>query len=360
MLVEIGHAGPAGHHVTYAQIPADGYPMTDSPATVGEIALHMQRNPIVTHLPGHEAFLVLAQGQGVAAAHNIDRPTFVRVTGEHDGTSRPTLERLLSEFWDCPMTAPDDLEDLYWTKHGQQTYMPGAMPDPASDITALITNFGLDWVSGALWSALGSATVLGQTGTATATTSASLTGGTEAPGGSHVSGDAKGQVIVVWSNGAYGLVTGNTSGTSPVYSVDRWYVPGSPGGSAATTPSSTTGYSLIPGGLPALFMALTATSAAPASTDTVLAGEITVGTGDTGLIAKITTNAHTAGTTAVTQSATFTASGTGGGLPITVAKIGTGPSLLSSYSRPIQTLLTATATLNVAGDQLTATDSITI
>lgn len=352
MLVEIGHTRGANLHVTYAHIPDDGgHPLTDSPASVGEIALHLQRNPQVTHLPGHEAFLVLAHGNGVMAAHNIDRPTFIRASDSR-------LEAMLDEFYDVP-NSDVDIEDRYWTKHGSISLPPGAVYDPASSITALFNNGGLDTVAANLWSALGAATVLGLTGTATAINSTTISGGTESGTPTHIANDATGQAIVLWTNGAYGLVLSNTSGTSPVYTVDRWYVPNNPGGTAQTV-SGTPGYSLLPGGLPSLFMGITANNSAASSGDTVLTGEITSGTGDSGLIAKATTNAHTAGTTAVTQSATFTASGVGGGLPITIAKLGTGPSLLSAFKRPVQTLLTATATLNVTGDQLTATDSITI
>src|SRR5437660_11705135 len=101
--------------------------------------------------------------------------------------------------------------------------MSGVGPNHLSDVFAMKTNAGNDIQAHQMF---GFTTVFGQSGTATATGATSLTGGTESPGGSHASDDAKGMTIVAGT--AYGLVTTNTTGTSPVYTVDRWYVPGSP------------------------------------------------------------------------------------------------------------------------------------
>jgi hypothetical protein len=349
MLVEIGHDGVGqGPAVTYANIPDEAYTM-EAGHDSRDVALHLVRNPQVTHLPGLEAFLSIAHPLGVMAGHNVEKPNWVR-------SSNDDLTALLSEYFGVPGEAPDHLEDTYWTKHGSMTYMPGAQPPPDDGIQMLLTNSGRDIWAQSMYSAGTAATTVGQTGTATATTATSLTGGTEAPGGSHASNDAVGQLIVAWSNGAYGIVTANTTGTTPVYTVDRWYTPGTPGGAAATTPGATTGYSLLPGGPANIFIGISSTNTAPASTDTTLPGEITTAGG--GLIRKVAVGAHTAGTNIVTSTGVFTANGTDT-LPVTLYKMGIGPSLTSGVRNEMQTMLSASATLNVAGDQLTITDTVT-
>ena len=361
MLVEIGHRtathGPA---VTYAQLPDEAYaPLSEAPEalTAEQLALHLQRAGLVTHLDGYESFLAIAHPWGVVGAHVTNGVDWVR-------SDNPDLNALLAEFYGVPGEAPPDLEDTHWTRHGRVGYPPGAAPPP--DLTMLLNDGGRDSLDTACFSAGGSATVLGQTGTATATSATSLTGGTESPGGAHVANDAAGQVIVAWSNGAYGIVNSNTSGTSPVYTVDRWYTPGSPGGAAASTPGSTTGYTLMVGAPPMLFMGLSANTSTPLVGDnypnaawnlaSAMTGEIVTAGG--GLIPKIITFAHTAGTNSLTGTAVFTANGSDT-LPVTIAKMGIGPSIVGGNRRGLQTLLNATATLNLSGDQLTVTDTIT-
>ena len=358
MLVEIGHGGAGqGPAVTYAHIPEDVYPLDASAyhqlqgdELAGSLALHFQRRPDgVTHLPGLEPLLAISHPGGLLAGHGIADPHWIR-------SSDDELTRLLTAFHGVGSDVPVDLEDRYWTEHGANVYPPGAVPPPEAGIEALLTNSGRDIWSANLWSALGSATVLGLTGTATATSATSLTGGTESGAPNHAANDAAGQIIVAWASGAYGIVTANTSGTSPVYTVDRWYTPNAPGGAAAATPSATTGYTLLAGGPPAIFMGITANSATVNMTDTTLPGEITTAGG--GLIRKICVTSHTAGTNTAVETAVFTANGSDS-LPVTIAKMGIGPSMVSTYKNAFQTLLTATATLNVSGDQLTITDTIT-
>src|SRR6185437_7309203 len=345
--VEIGHDGSgSGPAVTYARIPDEAYPspaVAENQLSVEQIGLHLARNELVTNLPGHESFLAISHPWGVLGGQGAGKVRWVR-------SSDPGLQTLLGAFHDVPTEAPADLEDTHWTKHGGNTYPPGAIPPPEAEVTALLNNGGRDTWAANLWSALGSSTVIGDVGTATATTATSLTGG---GGATHASNDAVGQMLQAGS--AYGIVTANTSGATPVFTVDRWYNPSSPGGTAASTPGATSPYILLPGGPPMLFMGLTANSSAPALSDTTLAGEITTSGG--GLIRKICVMAHTAGTNVVTATAVFTANGSDS-LPVTIAKIGIGSSLLSTYKSGLQTLLSATATLNVSGDQLTISDVI--
>jgi hypothetical protein len=115
---------------------------------------------------------------------------------------------------------------------------------------------------------------------------------------------------------------------------------------------------IVPGQAPAAFMALTANSGAAASGDTALTGEITTAGG--GLIRKLCSFAHTAGTTTYTEAATFTANGTDS-LPVTVAKVGMFPTLTGATGIMVfETLMSATATLTVSGDQVTNTQTVTL
>lgn len=103
------------------------------------------------------------------------------------------------------------------------------------------------------------------------------------------------------------------------------------------------------------YMALTASVTAPAATDTTLTGEITTAGG--GLVRAQATYAHTAGTNTTTLTKTFTANGSDS-LPVTLAQIGV-LNASSSGTLGYHTALNATATLNVSGDNLTVTETIT-
>jgi len=193
----------------------------------------------------------------------------------------------------------------------------------------------------------GDTTALAGTATATSATSLTSSGFTASAYIGH---------IVVAGNSAatftYGVITANTT---TVLTVDRWYNPASPGGTAASTPSATAPFIITPYGAGAPFMALTANSSAAAGADTTLAGEITTSGG--GLIRKLATYAHTAGVASYTLTGAYTANGSDS-LPVTIAKIGLFSSITSG-TMAFETLLNATATLSASGDQLTVTDTIT-
>jgi hypothetical protein len=163
--------------------------------------------------------------------------------------------------------------------------------------------------------------------------------------------------MVVAQPASGGLVFANIiSHTATVLTVDRWYDSVSPGGAAGTTP--TTGqYAIVPTSFAAMFMGLTANATAVANGDTTLPSEITTGGG--GLIRKIATLTHTAGATTGTVVAVFTVNGSDT-IPVTIAKMGISPSLLSTVNNLFQTVLSSTATLAAISDQLTVTDTVTI
>lgn len=193
----------------------------------------------------------------------------------------------------------------------------------------------------------------GTKGTATGSSATSLTNSGASWGTTAYVG-----CVVVASPASGGLVYANIiSHTATVLTVDRWYDATSPGGTAGTTPSTTGQYVILPGSAPSMFMGLSANSTAVGSGDTTLPGEITTVGG--GLIRKIGTLTHSAGASTGTVSAVFTANGTDS-LPVTIAKMGISSSLLSTTNNLFQTLLNATATLTVSGDQLTVTDTITL
>lgn len=186
-------------------------------------------------------------------------------------------------------------------------------------------------------------------GTATAATATSLTSS------GFTASAYIGHIVVAGNSAAtfvYGVVTANST---TVLTVDRWYTPGTPGGTAAATPSATAPFLICPYGAGAPFMALTANASAAAGTDTTLTGEITTAGG--GLIRKLSTYAHTAGVASYTLTGVFTANGSDT-LPVTVAKLGIFNSI-SGGTMAFETLLNATATLTSSGDQVTCTDTVT-
>jgi hypothetical protein len=114
---------------------------------------------------------------------------------------------------------------------------------------------------------------------------------------------------------------------------------------------------LTTGAQPAAFnyMAVSANATAPSAASTTLPGEITTAGG--GLLRAQATYAHTGGTNTSTLTKTFTANGSDT-LPVTIAKIGV-LNAASVGTLGYETLLNATATLTVAGDNVAVTHTIT-
>jgi hypothetical protein len=188
-------------------------------------------------------------------------------------------------------------------------------------------------------------------GTATATTATSLTS-TGFTASAYI-----GKIVVAGNSAAtfvYGVIVSNTT---TVLTVDRWYNPASPGGTAASTPSATAPFLICPYGAGAPFTALTANNSAAAGGDTALTGEITTAGG--GLVRKLSAYAHTSGVASYTLTTVYTANGSDS-LPVTVAKMGAFNSVVGATgTMAFETLLSATATLSASGDQLTTTDTVT-
>lgn len=191
--------------------------------------------------------------------------------------------------------------------------------------------------------------IAGDTGTSTGATATTLTD----TGKSWTTNAWAGHMVS--TGGVYGVVLSNTA---TVLTVDRWYTPSSPGGAAASTPS-TGAYVLLPGGAPVWYMALTANSSAPAAGDTSLSGEITTAGG--GLVRKLAVYAHTTGASTYTLTGSYTANGSDS-LPVTIAKMATFNSIVGGSGLMLhETLLTpSSATLSASGDPLTVTQTVTM
>jgi hypothetical protein len=188
------------------------------------------------------------------------------------------------------------------------------------------------------------------TGTATATSATSLTVASGFTASAYI-----GKIVVAGTTpgtAVYGIITANST---TVLTIDRWYNPLTPTGAAASTPSATTTFIIMPYGAGAPWMALTANAGAAAAGDTTLTAEITTAGG--GLIRKLGTYAHTAGVASYTITTAFTANGSDA-LPVTVAKMGTFNSITGG-TMAFETLLNATATLTISGDLLTVTQTVT-
>lgn len=211
-----------------------------------------------------------------------------------------------------------------------------------------IVNSGLDGMACAM-----GGDIAGYSGTATAATATSLT----ATGTPWSASAFIGHIVVTTSAAlAYGVITANTSS---VLTVDQWYSLASPGGAAATTPTSTTTFAILPGNAPYWYMALTTNATAPSVSDTSLASEYSTAGG--GLIRKLATYAHTGGASSYSLATTYTVNGTDSGLPYTINKIGIFNTLTAATGRMMfETALSPSATVSASGDQVTITDTVTI
>ena len=359
MLVQLGNANALDANrnpldlgapsVTYVNIPDHlGF---DPDMDVNAFRNHMYdaiiNNDGVTNYENAEALLAVAHAsQGAWTQHGKQTPLWVYSDNE-------AFASVLAAFYQTPtIGAPSDLEDTYWTQSGP----PGvAMSDGP---TALLVNAGRD-----IWAAMQGGGAGNYAGTATATSSNSLT----ATGTPFVASAYIGCMVVAGT--VYGIVVSNTTS---VLTIDRWYNPATPGALAGSTPSGTTTFSIIPGNPPAQFMGLSTTNTASVATDTSMAGEIVNGTpaGETnvagtlpsGLLRQIATYAHSAGASTYTMTGVFTVNASDAILPQTIYRMGLFKSLISTdtaNSMMFETLLSASATVSAIGDQLTTTETVT-
>lgn len=203
------------------------------------------------------------------------------------------------------------------------------------------TNLGADWQARALGGHTNAAT--GSGATSITATGASLTG-LDGTGGTNL---WNGQILAM--SGVYGVITANTAANPTVVTVDKWYNPASPGGSAAATPSSGA-WVILPGMAPASWMGITTDVAAPGATDTTLASEETTN----GLGRAYASYAHTASAASYTLAKTFTYTGSSSK---TLHKIGVFLALVGGIMA-FESVLNADAIVAVNGDITTVTETV--
>lgn len=193
--------------------------------------------------------------------------------------------------------------------------------------------------------------VASMTGAATATTATSLTNsGASFP----TSGQGlAGMIVAVGPNSSgtgstvFGVIVSNTS---TVLTVDQWYNAGTM--TVGTTPNATGNYQILPGQMPACFLALTSDATAPSASDTTLAAELTTN----GFARALGTFAHTAGATTYTLQKVFTATGTA---TINKEAVFAAANPTGGGAMPFESAEPSPPTL-VNGDTLTQTVTVTI
>ena len=301
----------------------------------------------VTSLPDHEALLAIHTAwptQSPAA------PTWVKVH-PHDLTPdghAEDIEQFLAELYRCDVASEDVLltkEDRHWTRFGA----PGDGGPVLPELKAMLTNDGR--VQQAQNYGGGQ---VGASGTGTAATATSFTTGAT-------------MLLNAWSgyrvyvNGVWANVISNT--TTGVLTVDRWYNPATPGGAAATTPSSF-GYILADGGgVSAWFMGLSTSNpnVTPlAATDHALYGEYTTAGG--GCLRKIAPYALTYGTSPMTFTlAPVWTSNSSDTFPSNFYSAAAFNSMVVSntvLAMKFESIMVASTTIAAAGNQVLITETI--
>lgn len=215
----------------------------------------------------------------------------------------------------------------------------------------LLTNIGRDW-----WSGQWGFPAAAQNGPATAISATSVTGTgstwTASNLGTPQLGLAGFRVYMPLTGLTTAPVYGNiVSNTSSVATVDKWWTGAD---ATATTPASTSGLLISPGGLSAIrFIGLTTNASAASASNTTLTGEITSNGADRALA----TYAHTFGNSTLTLTKAFSITGT----HTAIHRAGAFTALTAAGADPMiyETVLNADATV-VNGDTLTVTWTFTL
>lgn len=139
----------------------------------------------------------------------------------------------------------------------------------------LRTNAGGDWQAQLMGGATTGGTYTGQNRVATATSATSLTDTSSSP--AFTTANCVGRILLA-SDGTNMAFAPINSVTGTVLTIDKWHTIGSSTDATASTPSATAAYSILPGGFPAWYFALSTDAAAPVIQDTSLASEV-AGTG---------------------------------------------------------------------------------
>lgn len=308
----------------------------------------------ITNLPDHEALLSIASAWPSQAT---EKPLWVNVVPNDltpDGHAED-VEKFLTEFYGCKKRKPGNIDDLYWTRFGPPGHGPQDVGPPP--ITNLFTNDGRTQQAvnygGGQVGAIGAGTAA--TGTSLTT---NLTLVTNAWAGYRVICYSTTSNNIVWAN----VISNTNAAGASVLTVDRWYNFATPGGAAATTPTTPWAFVLSDGGsVSAWFVALQTANTAPAAVDHGLGAEYTTASG--GYLRKIAPYALTSGTSPMTYTLTPVFTGNGSDTyPSTFYGIGVNVSMVPSdttLAMKFSTLLNASATVAASGDQLTVTETVT-
>ncbi len=234
---------------------------------------------------------------------------------------------------------------------GQRKLSTGYRRNLTTDTASGYTN-RRDWQAKAMGGGLGAFFGATATGNATATGATSLTNsGASFPTANQ---GLAGYIVAAGPNSSgvgavvFGVIASNT-GTGLV--VDQWYNPAT--GAAGTTPNATCSYQILPGQAPAMFLALTADSANPLSSDTTLASELATN----GFTRKLAVWAHTAAATTYTLQTTFTC--VGGSTTINKEAVFGAATVTAGGVMPFESAEPSPPTM-VSGDTLQNTCTITI
>lgn len=252
---------------------------------------------------------------------------------------RPQAARTFSHFFSEVRGADGKVK---W--QGSVPYRHNLTTDTASGYTNR-----RDWQSKAMGGGL--APVATMTGTLTSITATTATNtGAAFP----TSGQAlAGMIVVVGPNAAgagaisFGVIVSNTA---TALTVDKWYSGGTWG--TGTTPNGTGLYTVLPGQMPAMFLAVTSDATAPAATETTLISEATTN----GFARALATWAHTAAATTFTLTVLFTASGS---LTVQNEAVFAAANTTAGGALPYKSAVPSPPVL-ISGDTLTLTITITI
>jgi hypothetical protein len=301
-----------------------------------------------TRRPDHEAALVIPN---LWSKHATDIPKWVaNVDGTPEGDE---IARITSEFYQIPVGRPSVYDEVYYRQVGSRLLAPGVPAATAYELNGLLTNVGRG-----IWAnALGGGAV-GATGGGTAATATTLTTTstftTNQWAGKRVYCYSTTGTLIVWGN----IISNTNSAGASVLTIDRWYVAATPGGSAATTPTTPWAWLIADGGATsAWFVGISSTNITPSATDTSLSGEQTTN----GLGRTIAPYALTSATSPVTYTLTpvWTYSTSSS---ITLYAIAAFTSMVVSDATDamvFETSLNASATVNASGDQVTVTETVT-
>lgn len=369
----------AAGQLTESGPPVGGYTHTPGALTAQQFKEHLTDarmfNDAITQLPGHEALLAI---ESAWPRNGKGRPAWVKAyetPGLTPDGHAPDIEALLSDLYEVPTledhfgsdveTAQVKKELSYWTPNGPPGENRGLI---LPDIQAVYTNDGRGMSNK---NDGGDVLASVMSGTGTAATATTVT-----TGQTLVTNELAGKRIVVYTTAGtvfvWGNVISNTNAAgASVVTVDQWYAPLTPGGSAGATPGTPWSWVAVDGGMTSSWFSAIGTggsgwaatdhsiAASSGSTEYVQAG----GT----MIRKICPTATTSGVASrtVTLVPVFTANASDSpNLPKVVSVIAFFASMVVGFAGaggPMKFIdaVSPTATLAALNDQLTVTETIT-